>query len=94
MLLKEKVRQAASKLGDPQVVLTNALKREVLGKILELNQVVREFEKRYGASLEDFEKQNLLDRLGHTWEVEQDYYEWDRAATELQKLEEVLSGLE
>ena len=86
MVVEEKVRQAASKLREPQVVLTNALRREVLGRILEFNQVVRGFEKRYGTSLEDFERQNLLDRLGHTWEVEEDYYEWDRGVTELRKL--------
>lgn len=94
MLVEEKVRQAASKLGEPQVVLTNALKREVLGRILELSQAVRRFEDRYGTGLEDFEKENQLDKLGHTWEVEEDYYEWDRVVTELRKLEEVLRDLE
>ena len=94
MAIKESVMQAASKLGEPQAVLANALRREVLGRILELNQIVRGFKERYGTSLEDFEEQDLLDQLGHTWEVEEDYYEWDRAVTELQKLEEILRGLE
>lgn len=94
MILGEKVIRAASKLGEPQEVLTNAMKREVLGRILELNQVVRGFEERYGTNLKEFEKRDLLDQLGHTWEVEEDYYKWDRAITELQKLEEVLRDLE
>ena len=93
MVVEEKVRQAASMLGEPRVVLTNALKREVLGRILDFHQVVRGFEERYGTSLEDFEEQNLLDQLAHTWEVEEDYYEWDRGVTELRKLEEVLRNL-
>ena len=94
MILGEEVIRAASKLGEPQEVLTNALKREVLGRILELNQVVRRFEERYGVNFKEFERRNLLDQLGHTWEVEEDYYEWDRAITELRKLEEVLRDLE
>jgi len=34
-----------------------------------------------------------LDKLGHTWEIEQDYYEWDRAVTELNKLKEIIGAL-
>jgi len=94
MSIEEKVIKAASRLGEPQEVLANALKKEILGRILELSHSVRGFEERYGVNLEDFEKRNLLDKLGHTWEVEEDYYEWDRAVTELRKLEEVLRDLE
>ncbi|MBU0701571.1 hypothetical protein KKE26_09835 [bacterium] len=94
MTVEEKVRQTASKIGDPWTVLSNALKKDILVKLSELNQVVQRLEEKYGVNFEDFDKQNLLDQLGHTWDVEEDYYEWDRVVTELHKLEEILRGVE
>ena len=93
MTIEEKVRQTDSKIGDPWIVFANALKRDILIKLLELNQIVRKLEEKYGVSFNDFDKQNLLDRLGHTWDIEEDYYEWDRVVTESHKLEETLRGI-
>ena len=94
MLSVEKLVHIASKLGKPEEVLVNALKRDVMVKIMELEVVAKRMEERYGVTLDEFEEGNLLDKLGHTWGVEQDYYEWDRAVTELGKLREILKSLE
>ena len=83
----------ASKLGKPEEVLANALKKEAIAKVVELENIVEKMEKRFGVNLEEFEDQNLLDKLGHTWEIEQDYYEWDRAVTELNKMREIVGAL-
>lgn len=92
-MFDEKVIKAASKLGEPQKVIVDILRDCVLRKIVELNQVVRKFERKYGVSFKEFEKRDMLNQLGHTWDVEENYYEWDRAVTELGKLEDVLMEL-
>ena len=94
MLSMEKLAHIASKLGRPEEVLVNALRKEVTAKIMEFEVITERMKERYGVSLGEFEGRNMLDRLGHSWGVEQDYYEWDRAVTELDKLKEVLKSLE
>lgn len=94
MLIAEKVIKAAAKLGEPETVLVSALKKEIMSKIVEFSNIVRKFEQKYKINLENFEQQDLLNKLGHTWTVEEDYYEWDRAMTELRNLEGILRELE
>lgn len=93
MAMVNQLLDVASRLGTPEEVLANALKKDVMAKVIELENIIEKMEKRFGVSLEEFEKQNLLDTLGHTWEVEQDYYEWDRAVTELTKMKEIVGAL-
>jgi len=75
-------------------VFIDASRGQALWSIVELSQTVQKFEKRYGMSLREFEQRNLLDESGHTWKVEENYYERDTGTTELQKFKELLEDLE
>ena len=94
MLSMEKIADIASKLGKPEEVLVNALKRGVMMSIVELEGVAKRMEEKYNVTFEQFEQRDMLNKLGHSWEVEQDYYDWDRAVTELKKFREILQSLE
>lgn len=94
MLSMAKIADVASKLGRPEDVLVDALKRYILMRIVEFEGVVKRMEERYGVTFEQFEERNMLNKLGHSWEVEQDYYDWDRAVTEVIKFREMLKSLE
>ncbi|MCJ7560393.1 hypothetical protein MUO79_07215 [Candidatus Bathyarchaeota archaeon] len=94
MLSMEKIADIASKLGKPEEVLVNALKRGVMMSIVELEGVAKRMEEKYNVTFEQFEQRDMLNKLGHSWEVEQDYYDWDRAVTELKKFREILKSLE
>lgn len=94
MLSMEKIADIASKLGKPEEVLVNALKRGVMMSIVELESVAKRMEEKYNVTFEQFEQRDMLNKLGHSWEVEQDYYDWDRAVTELKKFREILKSLE
>ena len=63
-------------------------------KPAKLESAVKRMEEKYGATFEEFEEGDMLSKLGHSWEVEQDYYDWDRAVTELKKFREILKSLE
>lgn len=90
----EKLIDIASKLGKPEEVLISALKKEILIKVLELEGLVKRMEEKYGVTFEEFEQKDMLNKLGHSWEVEQDYYDWDRAVTELKKLKDMVKALD
>ena len=93
MLSMEKIADIASKLGKPEEVLVNALKRGVMMSIVELEGVAKRMEEKYNVTFEQFEQRDMLNKLGHSWEVEQDYYDWDRAVTEAKKFKEILKSL-
>jgi len=90
MLSMEKIADIASTLGRPEDVLFDALKRYIVMRIVEFEGVVKRMEEKYGVIFEQFEDRDMLSKLGHSWEVEQDYYDWDRAVTELGKFKEIL----
>lgn len=94
MLSMEKLADIASKLGRPEDVLVDALKRYIVMRIVEFEGVVKRMEEKYGVIFEQFEDRDMVNKLGHSWEVEQDYYDWDRAVTELRKFKEILKSLE
>lgn len=94
MLSMEKLADIASKLGRPEDVLVDALKRYVVMRIVEFEGVVKRMEEKYGVIFGQFEDRDMVNELGHSWEVEQDYYDWDRAVTELRKFKEILKSLE
>jgi hypothetical protein len=94
MLSMEKIADIASKLGKPEEVLVNALKMGVMMNIVEFEGVAKRMEDKYNVTFEQFEQRDMLNKLGHSWEVEQDYYDWDRAVTELKKFRDILKSLE
>ena len=93
MLSVEEIADIASKLGRPEDVLVEALRRYVTERIIGFESVAKKMEERYGVAFDQFEDRELLDKLGHSWEVEQDYYDWDRAVTEAKKFKEILKSL-
>lgn len=90
----DKIADIASRLGRPEDVLVDLLKRYLVMRIVEFEGVVKSMEDEYGVTFEQFEEEDRLNKLGHSWEVERDYYDWDRAVTEVQKFKEMLKSLE
>lgn len=70
-------------------MLGGSLKRFVVMRIVEFEGVVEKMEEKYCVTFEQFEERDVLNKLGHSWAVEQDYYDWDRAVTEVKKLKEI-----
>lgn len=85
--------KVASQIGKPEQVLCDALKKEIISRIVELEILDEKLRKKYGVSFNEFENKGLLDKLGHSWEVEEDYFEWDRITTELKRLRTILNRL-
>ena len=72
--------------------LKGLLVHEVERRMRRYRLMVKVFEAKYRMSFREFE-QNAVEKLGHTWDVERDYFDWELATTELESLEKVLRRL-
>lgn len=78
-----------------EVALPLAIKDWLRLKLAEADARQRAFEKRYGMDFEAFQRAWQADLIPnrHTYEVESDYWEWEAAVTDQQRLVEMLDSL-
>jgi len=67
--------------------------QEVKRRILKYELMIRVFESSYKMSFQKFEEQDMVEKLGHTWNVERDYFDWELATTEPKSFKEILRRL-
>lgn len=73
--------------------LKGLMAHEVERRIRRYRLMVKVFESKYKMSFREFDEQNAVEKLGHTWDVERDYFDWELATTELDSLEKILGRL-
>lgn len=66
---------------------------EVERRICRYRLMAKVFESKYKMGFREFDEQDVVEKLGHTWDVERDYFDWDLATTELESLEKILRRL-
>lgn len=77
----------------PGEALKGLMIREVNRRIRKYELMVKVFESRYKMSFREFDERDAVEKLGHTWDVERDYFDWELATTEVDALKEVLRRL-
>jgi len=75
-----------TKLG---LVVENELRR----RLSRYELTDRLFRKKYGMTLEEFEKNEMVKKLGYSFEVESDYHDWDMAIDGIETLRRDLEEL-
>jgi len=87
----------ALKLLERSKPVGEALKKlmvhEVERRMRRYRLMVKVFESKYKMSFREFDEQDAVEKLGHTWGVERDYFDWELATTELEPLEKILGRL-
>jgi hypothetical protein len=78
-----------------EVVLPLAVKDLVRLKIKETREQRELFERRHGMNFESFKRAWEEDRIAdkHSYEVEQEYWEWEAAVTDEDRLRQMLDSL-
>ena len=67
-------------LGDNfETKLRRILEWNLQSRLAEYEMINRRFRQKYQMSLEEFEKNNMLEKLNYSFEVESDYHDWDMA---------------
>lgn len=83
--------------GEPrvEVALPLALKELLQLRLHAANQQRSAFEKRYGVDFPTFQKNwnNAEEVHKHSYEVEQDFWEWEAAVSDVERYHEMLKSL-
>ena len=61
------------------VKLRRIIEHEIRRRLAEYEAMNRRFCTKYGMTLEDFERMHMLEKSGYSFEVENDYHDWDMA---------------
>jgi len=67
--------------------------KEIKRRINKHRITIRNFEKKYNMTFDEFQKKDLVNELGHSWDVEQDFFDWEMATTELEEFNRMLAEL-
>jgi polyhydroxyalkanoate synthesis regulator phasin len=72
--------------GDLDYKVRKLLMEDLKRKLTEFQLIDNRFRKKYGMTLDEFEKRNIIREKGFSFEVESDYHEWDSAADAIKTL--------
>ncbi len=81
------------KEGDINSKIRKILEKEIRRRITEYELIDKGFQKKYGMSLEEFEKKEVIKQKGYSFEVESDHDDWDAAVDAVKTLKEYLKKL-
>jgi hypothetical protein len=81
------------KEGDLNSKIRRILEKEIRRRLVEYQLIDMGFQKKYGKTLEEFEKRKVIKEKGYSFEVESDYHEWDAAVDATKTLQKDLKEL-
>ncbi|MFH1703458.1 MAG: hypothetical protein ABIB41_08540 [Nitrospirota bacterium] len=79
--------------GDIDYKVRKILKEDIKRKLVEFQLIDNRFQKKYGMTLDEFEKRNIIKEKGFSFEVESDYHEWDSAVDAIKTLKAKIKDL-
>ena len=79
--------------GDIDYKVRKILREDIKRKLVEFQLIDNRFQKKYGMTLDEFEKRNIIKEKGFSFEVESDYHEWDSAADAIKTLKAKIKDL-
>ena len=72
--------------GDIDYKVRKILREDIKRKLAEFQIIDNRFQKKYGVTLDEFEKRNIVKEKGFSFEAESDYHEWDSAKDAIETL--------
>jgi len=67
-------------LGDSlETKLRRILEWNIQSRLAEYEMINRRLQQKYKMNLEEFEQNNILEKLNYSFEAENDYHDWDMA---------------
>lgn len=79
--------------GDLDYKVRKILKEELKRKLTEFQLIDNRFQKKYGMTLDEFERKNIIKEKDFSFEVESDYHEWDSAVDAIKTLKAKIEDL-
>jgi len=79
--------------GDIDYKVRKILREDIKRKLVEFQLIDNRFQKKYGMTLDEFEKRNIIKEKGFSFEVESNYHEWDSAVDAIKTLKAKIKDL-
>lgn len=79
--------------GNLDYKIRKVLFEDISRRLAEFQLIDSRFCKKYGMTLEEFEEKNIVREKGFSFEVENDYHEWDSAMDAIKTLKSTLKDL-
>jgi len=79
--------------GDIDAKLTHVVEEALARRLHHYQYVDRRLQKKYGMTLVEFREQRVVERQGHSFEAESDFWEWELAVDGIATMERRLSEL-
>jgi len=79
--------------GDLDYKVRKILREGLKRKLTEFQLIDKRFQKKYGITLDEFEKRNIIKERGFSFEIESDYHEWDSAVDAIKALKAKIEDL-
>ena len=79
--------------GDLDYKVRKILREDIKRKLTEFQLIDNRFLKKYGMTLDEFEKKNIIKEKGFSFEAESDYHEWDSAVDAIKTLKAKIEDL-
>jgi len=80
--------------GELESKLRRLVENEIRRRLARYEWIDRVFQKKYGMTFEEFERNEMVKKLGYSFEVENDYHEWDMAIDGIETLRRDLEELQ
>lgn len=82
--------------GDLDSKIRKIIIEDLKRKLAEFQLIDHRFQKKYGMTIDEFERRNVIKEKGFSFEVESDYHEWDSAVDAIKTvkahLEDLITG--
>lgn len=79
--------------GDLDYKVRKILSEDIKRKLTGFHLIDNRFQKKYGMTLYEFEKREIIKEKGFSFEVESDYHEWDSAIDAIKTLKVKIEDL-
>jgi polyhydroxyalkanoate synthesis regulator phasin len=79
--------------GDIDSKVRKIIIEDLKRRLAEFQLIDHRFQKKYEMTLEEFEKRDIIKKRGFSFEVENDYHEWDSAVDAVKTIKSHLKDL-
>ncbi len=73
--------------------LIRVLENEIRRRLARYEWIDRQFQQKYGMTLEEFEQRRMVEKQSYSFEVESDHQDWDQAIDGIEMLRRELAQL-
>ena len=94
--ISDQILQAIERLepeDDINMTLERLLESELIRRLARYELADRQFQKKYGMTFAGFTEREVVKERGYSFEVENDYWDWEMATDGLKTVRELLDGL-